>query len=164
MVVTPMYWAVFKQKYDVDQCAESANTVRLRIYYIGHNARIMLNPICHCNHLYLDSNSHPSKLWATSVTLASFIQLRAVVCVSYVHTAVLIRQSVFHTAPCNVLLLQNWIRREVVLLFIYRLYIFILFNMRVILLANILYCSFISRAPGWEPLTYSTIYQHCLRN
>ncbi len=104
---------------------------------------------CHCNQLYLDYNSRPSKLYATSVTLASFIQPRAVVCVSYAHTAVLSRSSVCitHDEKCFVAP-KHRIRREVVLLFIYRLYIFTLLNMRVIILVNILYLSFISRPPA----------------
>ncbi len=99
------------------------------------------------------------------MTLASFIQPRAVVCVSYAHTAVLSRSSVCitHDEKCFVAP-KHRIRREVVLLFIYRLYIFTLLNMRVIILVNILYLSFVSRPPDWEPLTLKSIYQHCLRD
>ncbi len=50
-------------------------------HHNGHNSRLMHNPVCHCNHLFLDYNSRPSKLVCTSVTLASFIQLRDIVCV-----------------------------------------------------------------------------------
>ncbi len=53
--------------------------VRLRNIYNGHNAHLMHDPVCHCNHLYFDYNSRPSKLACTSVTLASFIQPKAVV-------------------------------------------------------------------------------------
>ncbi len=37
-----IYWALFKQKYE---WAESAYTVRLRIIYNGHNARLMHDQI-----------------------------------------------------------------------------------------------------------------------
>ncbi len=40
--------------------------VCLRIIYNGHNARLMHDPVCHCNQLYPDYNSRPSKLVATS--------------------------------------------------------------------------------------------------
>ncbi len=86
----------------------------------------MHDPVCQCNQLYPDYNSRPSKLVCTSVTLASFIHPRAVVCASYTHTAILSNRSVCIThdekrfaAP------THRIRREVVLLFIYRLYIFL---------------------------------------
>ncbi len=48
-------------------------------HHNGHNARLMHDPVCHCNHLFLDYNSRPSKLVCTSLTLASFIQPGAVV-------------------------------------------------------------------------------------
>ncbi len=78
------------------------------------------------------------------MTLASFIQPRAVVCVSYAHTAVLSHRSVCITHDEKRFATpKDRIRREVVLLFIYSLYIFTLLNMRVIILVNILYCRFI---------------------
>ncbi len=88
------------------------HTVRLSIIYNGHNARLMHDPVCHCNHLFLDYNSRPSKLVCTSVTLASFIQLRDVVCVSYDTRFWATVQSVLHTMR-NVLLrnpeyLERW--------------------------------------------------------
>ncbi len=86
---------------------ERTYTVRLRIIYNGHNVRLMHDPVCQCNHLFLDYNSRPSKLVCTSVTLASFIQLRDVVCVSYVHTAVLSRRSVCITHDEKYVLLRN---------------------------------------------------------
>ncbi len=46
---------------------------------IKMDVHLMHDPVCHCNHLYPDSNSRPSKLVPTSVKLASFIQPRAVV-------------------------------------------------------------------------------------
>ncbi len=59
-----------------------------------------------------------------------------------------------HSKTCNTVCItlderrfaapKHRIHREVVLLFIYRLYIFTLFKMRVIILLNILYLSFIS--------------------
>ncbi len=86
----------------------------LRINYIGHNARLMHDPVCHCNHLYLDSNSRSSKLVSTSVTLASFIQPRAVVCSYRVlsNHSVCITHNEKHAAP------KQKICREVSLLFI----------------------------------------------
>ncbi len=80
----------------------------------------------------------------------TFIQPRAVVCVSYAHTAVLSRRSVcIHSAMRNICCSETPNNTECVersvLLFIYRLYIFTLLNMLVIILVNILYCSFISR-------------------
>ncbi len=109
---------------------ERAYTVSLRIIYNGHNARLMHDPVCHCNQLYLDYNSRPSRythdLVATSVTLASFIQLRAVVCISCAHSDVLSRDSVcIHRAMRRFASPKHRICREVVLLFIYRLYIFL---------------------------------------
>ncbi len=59
----------------------------------------------------------------TIVTLASFIQLRDVVCVSYDYTAFLSNRSVCITHDEKYVLLRNTIYREVVLLFMYRLYI-----------------------------------------
>ncbi len=86
----------------------------------------MHDHVCQFNQLYPDYNSRPSKLVCTSVTLASLIHSRAVVCASYTHTAILSHRSVCIThdekrfaAP------KHRIRREVVLLFIYRLYIFL---------------------------------------
>ncbi len=62
---------------------------------------------------------------ATSVTLASLIQPRAVVCISCAHTAVFSRDSVcIHSAVRRFASPKHIIYREVVLLFIYRLYIF----------------------------------------
>jgi len=77
---------------------------------------------CHC-HLYPDYNSRPSKLVCTSVTLASFIQPRDVVC-SYIcfeppFSLYSQRDKRRFAAP------KPRIFREVVLLFIYRLYIFL---------------------------------------
>ncbi len=46
-------------------------TVRLRIIYNGHNARLMHD---HVTQLYLDYKTCPLKLACTSVTLVSFIQ------------------------------------------------------------------------------------------
>ncbi len=86
---------------------ERTYTVRLRIIYNGHNARLMHDPVCHCNHLFLDYNSRPSKLVCTSVTLASFIQLRDVVCVSYDYTAFLSNRSVCITHDEKYVLLRN---------------------------------------------------------
>ncbi len=94
-------------------------------HHNGHNARLMHDPVCHCNHLFLDYNSRPSKLVCTSVTLASFIQLRDVVCVLYDYTAFLSNRSVCITRDEKYVLLRNTIRTEVVLLFMYRLYIFL---------------------------------------
>ncbi len=94
-------------------------------HHNGHNARLMHDPVCHLNHLFLDYNSRPSTLVCTSVTLASFIQLRDVVCVSYDNTAFLSNRSVCITHDEKYVLLRNRIHREVVLLFMYRLYIFL---------------------------------------
>ncbi len=92
--------------------------VRLRIIYNGHNACLMHNPVCHCNHLYTDYNSRPSKLVSTSVTLASFIQPRAVVCVTCAHTEFLSHRSVCITHDENrISPPTHRIRREVALLF-----------------------------------------------
>ncbi len=79
------------------------------------------------------------------MTLASFMQPRAIVCVSYVHTAVLSHRSVCitHDEKCFAAP-KHRIHREVVLLFLYRLYIFTLVKRLVIILVNILYFSFIS--------------------
>ncbi len=84
------------------------------------------------------------------MTLASFIQPRAVVCVSCAHTEFLSKGSVCITHDVKSFAApKHRIRREVLLLFIYSLYIFFtLLNMRVIILVNILYCSFISFPPG----------------
>ncbi len=81
---------------------ERTYTVRLRII-----TDIMHDPVCHCNHLFLDYNSRPSKLVCTSVTLASFIQLRDVVCVSYDYTAFLSNRSVCITHDEKYVLLRN---------------------------------------------------------
>ncbi len=65
-------------------------------------------------------------LVATSVTLASFIKPRAVVCVSCAHSAFLRRDSVcIHSAMRRFASPKHRICRQVVLLFIYRLYIFL---------------------------------------
>ncbi len=88
----------------------------------------MHDPVCHCNQLYLDYNSRPSKLVCTSVTLASFIQPRAVVCVSYTHTEFLSNRSVCISLTHDENRIsppKHRISREVILLFIYRLYIFL---------------------------------------
>ncbi len=79
-------------------------------HHNGHNARLMHDPVCHCNHLFLDYNSRPSTLVCTSVTLASFIQLRDVVCVSYdIYnvTAFLSNRSVCITHDEKYVLLRN---------------------------------------------------------
>ncbi len=80
---------------------------------------------CHCNHLFLDYNSCPSTLVCTIVTLASFIQLRDVVCLSYDYTVFLSNRSVCITHDEKYVLLRNTEYVEVVLLFMYRLYIFL---------------------------------------
>ncbi len=86
---------------------ERTYTVRLHVIYNGHNARLMHDPVCHCNHLFLDYNSRPSKLVCTSVTLAYFIQLRDVVCVSYDYTEFLSNRSVCITHDEKYVLLRN---------------------------------------------------------
>ncbi len=74
----------------------------------GHNARLMHDPVCHCNHLFLDYHSRLSKLVCTIVTLASFIQLRDVVCVSYdIYTGFLSNRSVCITHDEIYVLLRN---------------------------------------------------------
>ncbi len=85
----------------------------------------MHDPVCHCNHLFLDYNSRPSTLVCTSVTLASFIQLRDVVCVSYDYTVFLSNRSVCITHDEKCAAPKHRIHREVVLLFMYRLYFFL---------------------------------------
>ncbi len=105
---------------------ERTYTVRLHIIY-GHNARLMHDPVCHCNHLYLDYNSRPSKLVSTSVTLDSFIQPRAVVCVSCANTDFLSNRSICITHDEKYVLLRNteYVERWYCYLFMYRLYIFL---------------------------------------
>ncbi len=81
----------------------------------------------------------------TIVTLASFIQLRDVVCVSYdIYTVFLSNRSVCITHDDKYVLLRNTEYVERWYCYLWIGYIFFTWlNIRVIILVNILYCSFI---------------------
>ncbi len=100
---------------------------------------------CRCNQLYLDYNSRPSKLVCVLVWL--WLLLSSESCSLLIQLFWATIQSVFTHDEKRFAAPKHRIRREVVLLVIYSLYIFTLLNMRVIILVNILYCSFISHPP-----------------
>ncbi len=54
-----IYWAVFKQKYDVI-VIESTYTVRLRIIYNGHHARLMHDHVTVISFILITKLAHPN--------------------------------------------------------------------------------------------------------
>ncbi len=90
--------------------------------------RFFMQFLSQINHLPNARSTHD--LVATSVTLASFIKPRAVVCVSCAHSEFLRQDSVcIHRAMRRFASPTHRIRREVVLLFIYRLCLFFLHDL-----------------------------------
>ncbi len=107
-----IYWAVFKQKYD----RERTYTVRLRIIYNGHNARLMHDHVTVISFTLITKLAHPNLcvlVWHWLLLSSESSSL----CIICSHTAALSRRSVcIHSAMRTVFLLLNteyvemWIR------------------------------------------------------
>ncbi len=106
---------------------------------------------CSCNQLYLDYNSRPSKLVCVLVWL--WLLLSSESCSLLIQLFWATIQSVFthdekHVQLRNTEYVERW---DCYLCIAYIFFTWL--NMRVIILVNKLYCSFMSRPPGWETLT-----------
>ncbi len=105
---------------------------------------------CRCNQLYLDYNSLHQNL---RVLVWHWLLLSSESCSLLIQLFWAMIQSVFTHDEKHVQLRNTeYVERWDCYLFIAYIF-FTWLNMRVIILVNKLYCSFISRPPGWETLT-----------
>ncbi len=87
---------------------ERAYTVRLRVIYNGHNARLMHDHVTVISFTLITKLAHPSLCVGYQCDTGFCYPARAVVCVSCSHTAALSRRSVcIHSAMRTVFLLIN---------------------------------------------------------